>query len=93
MAPGAPGTTPKGGALRAPPFGVVSGAIGPVQTPKIYHFWIPETWVFMIILIRSWGICLGYVGQGYTWVHDIQGSRPLPGAMSRARGFAQVASD
>ncbi len=33
-APGAPETTPKGGALRAPPFGVVSGAPGAVQTPN-----------------------------------------------------------
>ncbi len=30
--PGAPETTPKGGTLRAPPFGVVSGAPGAVQT-------------------------------------------------------------
>ncbi len=33
-APGAPETTPKGGALRALPFEVVSGAPGAVQTPK-----------------------------------------------------------
>ncbi len=40
--PGAAQTTPKGGALRAPPFGVVSGAPRAVQTPKIYDFWVPE---------------------------------------------------
>ena len=34
-APGAPKTTPKGGALRAPPFGVVSGTPGAGQIPKI----------------------------------------------------------
>ncbi len=33
--PGAPETTPKGGALRAPPLGKVSGAPGAIQTPKI----------------------------------------------------------
>ncbi len=37
-APGAPEVTPKGVALGAPPFGVVSGAPGAVQTPKIYDF-------------------------------------------------------
>ncbi len=31
--PGAPETTPKGGTRSAPPFGVVSGAPGPVRTP------------------------------------------------------------
>ncbi len=34
-APGASETTPKGEALRAPPFGVVSGAPGNVQNPKM----------------------------------------------------------
>jgi hypothetical protein len=37
-APGAPETTPKGGALRAPPYGVVSEAPGVAQTPKIDDF-------------------------------------------------------
>ncbi len=41
-APGAPETTPKGGARSAPPFGVVYGAPGAVQTPKIYDLWVPE---------------------------------------------------
>ncbi len=41
-APGAPEATPKGGALRAPPFGVVYGAPGAVQTPKTNDFWVPE---------------------------------------------------
>ncbi len=54
-APGVPETTPKGGALGAPPFEVVSGAPGAVQTSKIYDFWVQEKWVFIIILIRSWG--------------------------------------
>ncbi len=40
-APGAPETIPKGGVLRAQPFGVVSGAPGAVQTPKIDDFWVP----------------------------------------------------
>ena len=40
-APGAPETTPKGGALRAPSFEVVSGAPGAVQTPKIDNIWAP----------------------------------------------------
>ncbi len=53
--PGGPETTPNGGALRAPPFGVVSGAPGAVQIPKIDDFRVPEKLVFMIILIRSWG--------------------------------------
>ncbi len=41
-APEAPETTPKGGALRAPPFGVVSGDRGAAQTPKIDDLWVPE---------------------------------------------------
>ena len=40
-APGASETTPKGGALRASPFGVVVGAPGAVQTPKIDDLWVP----------------------------------------------------
>ncbi len=40
-APGAPETTPKGGALRTQPFGMVSGTPGAVQTPKIDDFWVP----------------------------------------------------
>ncbi len=40
--PGAPENMPKGGALRAPPFGVVSGALGAVQTPKVDDLWDPE---------------------------------------------------
>ena len=40
---------------RAPPFGVVSGAPGAVQSPNIDDFWDPEPWVFMNILIRRWG--------------------------------------
>ncbi len=51
--PGALDTTPKGGALRALPFGVVSGAPGAVQTPKIDDFWVPGKYVSTIILIRS----------------------------------------
>jgi hypothetical protein len=39
--PGAPETTPKGGAQSAPPFGGVPGAPGAVQTPNIDDFWIP----------------------------------------------------
>ncbi len=42
-APGTPETTPKGGARRAPPFGVDSGARGAVQSPKINGLWVPET--------------------------------------------------
>ena len=34
-APGAPETLPKGGGLRPPPFGRVSGAPGAAQTPKM----------------------------------------------------------
>ncbi len=41
-ATGAPETPPKGGALRAPPFVVVSGAPGAVKTPKFDDLWIPE---------------------------------------------------
>ncbi len=41
-APGAPETTPKGGVLRAPPFGVVSGAPGAVQTQNNDDFWVLE---------------------------------------------------
>ncbi len=40
--PGVPEPIPKGGALRAPPSGVVSGALGAVQTPNIDDFWVPE---------------------------------------------------
>ncbi len=40
---GAPETTPKGGALRAPPVGGVSGAPGAEKTPNIDNFWVPET--------------------------------------------------
>ncbi len=54
-APGAQGTTPKGGARSSPPFGVVAEAPGAVQTPKIADFWVPEEKYFMIILIRRWG--------------------------------------
>ncbi len=54
-APGAAETTPESGALRAPPFGVVSVAFGAVQTLKINDFWVLEKYLFMIILIRSWG--------------------------------------
>jgi hypothetical protein len=35
----APETALKGRVLRAPPFGVVSGASGAVQTPNIDDFW------------------------------------------------------
>jgi hypothetical protein len=45
-APGAPNPTPRGGALRAPPFVVVSGAPGAVQTPNVDDFWVPEEYVF-----------------------------------------------
>ena len=34
-APGAPETLPKGGGLRPPPFGRVSGALGAAQTPNM----------------------------------------------------------
>ncbi len=37
-ATGAPEITPKGGALRALPFGVLSGAPGAIQTVKIDDF-------------------------------------------------------
>ncbi len=37
-----PETTPKGWERSAPPFGLVSGAPGAVQTPKIYDFWVTE---------------------------------------------------
>ncbi len=40
-APGAPETTPKGGARSAPPFGRVFGAPGAVQTSKSYVLWVP----------------------------------------------------
>ncbi len=59
-APGAPETTPKGGALRAPPSGEVSGAPGAVQTLKIDDFWVPEEYILTIISIRSGG----YPGPG-----------------------------
>ncbi len=36
--PGAPETTPKGGARNTPPFGGASGAPGAAQTPKMAHF-------------------------------------------------------
>jgi hypothetical protein len=51
----APETTPKSGALRAPPFGEVSGSPGAVQTPKIYDFWVSGEQVFMIMLMRGLG--------------------------------------
>ncbi len=35
-------------------FGGLDGP-GAVQTRKIYDFWVPEKYVFMFILIRSWG--------------------------------------
>ncbi len=41
-APGAPETTPKGGALRALPFGMDYGVPGAVQTPKIDDCWVQE---------------------------------------------------
>ncbi len=41
-APGVPENTTKGGARSAPPFGVVSGAPGAVQTTNIDDFWVPE---------------------------------------------------
>ncbi len=56
-APGAPDTTPKGGARSALPFGVVSRIPGAAQTPQIDDFWVLEEYVFLIILIRfsmSW---------------------------------------
>ncbi len=53
--PGGPINHSKRGALRAPPLRVVSGAPGAVQTPKINDFWVPEKYIFMFILIRSWG--------------------------------------
>ncbi len=37
-APGARETLPKGGGLRPPPFGRVSGAPGFIQTPKMADF-------------------------------------------------------
>ena len=55
-APGAPEISPKGWARSTPPFGVVSGPPGPSRPPKIYDFWVPENSVFMIILMRSWGL-------------------------------------
>ncbi len=41
--PGGPRTLPNGGALRAPLVEMVSGAPGAVQIPKIYDFWVPDT--------------------------------------------------
>ncbi len=41
-APGASETTQQGGAL---PFGVLSGAPGAVQTPKVDDFWVPEKFI------------------------------------------------
>jgi hypothetical protein len=52
--PRALGTLPKGGALRAPPFGMVSVAPGAVQTSKIDDLRVEGTCVFMIISIQSW---------------------------------------
>jgi hypothetical protein len=37
-APAAPGTLPKGGGLRPPPFGRVPGAAGAAQTPNMTDF-------------------------------------------------------
>ena len=46
---GAPETNPDGGARGAPPFGVVSGAPGAVQTAAIDDVRLPETYnLFMI---------------------------------------------
>ncbi len=51
--PGGPNTIPKGGGLRPPPpFKVLSGALGAVQTQKSM---ISTLSTFMIILIRSCG--------------------------------------
>ncbi len=47
--PGVPESTPKGGALRAPPFGVLSGAPRAVQTVKIDDFWVPAKTGFHIV--------------------------------------------
>ncbi len=60
---GAPETTPTSGALRAPPFGVVSGAPGPVQTAQIDDSWVPENnfsflYSYEVGLIRP--ICVPY---------------------------------
>jgi hypothetical protein len=41
-APGAPDTIPKGGGLRPPPFGVVSGVPVPSRPQTIDDFWVPE---------------------------------------------------
>ncbi len=42
MAPGAPEPTPKGWALRAPPFGVVSRGPRGRPDPQIDDFWVPQ---------------------------------------------------
>ncbi len=91
-APRAPETTPKGGALRAPPFGVVSGAHGAVQTPKIDDFWVPEKSVFMIILIRSMGLLQYGSGRraevlGRPWLPISALHRVGPGLKSRLERF------
>ncbi len=39
-ASGAPKTIPKGGVRSPPPFGMVSGAPGAIQTRKIDDFWV-----------------------------------------------------
>ncbi len=50
--PGTPESTPKGEALRAPPFGVVSGATGAVQTCKIDDFWVSHDYIDMKLGLR-----------------------------------------
>ncbi len=35
--------------------GGLDGAGGPRNHAQIYDFWVPDKYVFMIILIRSWG--------------------------------------
>ena len=63
-APGTPETAPKGGARSAPPFGMVSGAPGAVQSPNIDAFWVPGQYVFMILKTKLGsfryvrGVCL-----------------------------------
>ncbi len=47
-APWVPETTPKGGARNAPLVGVVSGATGAAQTPKVDDFWILEKSSFIL---------------------------------------------
>ncbi len=66
MAPGAPVTTPKGGALRAPPVGGVSGAPG----AKIVDLWVPEkkcSCLYYFEVGGISGICV-YPGSEYSQV-------------------------